>query len=151
MDGNHLHEPASLRLESNPQASGAARRFLRERLARSNLDGVGDTIELLTSELVTNVVQHVGSPMTVRVLRNASSVRVEVDDESTVTPTLTPPGALSQYGRGMWLVDRLAAQWGTRTRDGGKTVWFTVETRVDDPPGDPRASSSEVASDQLLA
>jgi anti-sigma regulatory factor (Ser/Thr protein kinase) len=133
MDRDHLHEPASLRLESNPQASGAARRFVRERLARSNLDGVGDTIELLTSELVTNVVQHVGSPMIVRVVRNGSNMRVEVDDESTVTPTLTPPGALTKSGRGMLLVDTLAAQWGTRTRDrGGKTVWFAVETRVED-------------------
>jgi anti-sigma regulatory factor (Ser/Thr protein kinase) len=91
------------------------------------LDGLGGLTELLTSELVGNVVRHVGSPMTVRIYHDASTVRVEVDDDSTDLPVLAQRGALSERGRGLALVNALAADWGTRGADHGKTVWFELD------------------------
>ena len=130
MDLDRIGEPLALRLPSTVQAPGAARAFVREQLPTTAFDGVGDTVELLTSELVANVVKHVGLPMTVRVVRDATTVRVEVDDDSTDTPTLIHPG-VTECGRGIFFVDALAAQWGTRSRDRGKTVWFVVQTHAE--------------------
>lgn len=120
----------SVRLAPNPAASAAARQFLREQMRTSALDGLGELTELLTSELVTNVVRHVGSPMIVHICHDASMVRVEVNDDSAEPPVLAQPDPFSDHGRGLMLVNALASDWGTRGTDNGKTVWFELDTRT---------------------
>lgn len=119
-----------VRLAPTAAASAAARRFLRKEMQTWALDGLGDLIELLTCELVTNVVRHVGSPMVVRVCHDASTVRVEVDDDSAEPPVLVQPRTFSDHGRGLMLVNALASEWGTRGTDTGKTVWFELDARI---------------------
>jgi hypothetical protein len=58
-------------------------------------DGLGAVTELLTSELVSNVARHVGSPITVRALRRPSRIRVEVDNTSREPPVLLRNPSLS--------------------------------------------------------
>jgi anti-sigma regulatory factor (Ser/Thr protein kinase) len=103
------------------------RDFLRGALQTWSLDGLGEVTELLTDELVSNVVRHVGRPMTVRAIRGPSTVRVEVDDRSTDVPMVQHPGPDAPRGRGLELVDGLADRWGTEPREDGKTVWFEID------------------------
>jgi anti-sigma regulatory factor (Ser/Thr protein kinase) len=103
---------------------------LRAALQTWELDGLGEVTELLTSELVSNVVRHVGSPMTVRALCQPSRIRVEVDDPSPEPPVLEHPEPRDPRGRGILLVDTLADDWGTEMRDDGKTVWFEIDART---------------------
>ena len=107
-----------------------ARQFLRTTLRTWQLDGLGEVTELLTSELVSNVVRHVGSPPTVRACRGRSRIRIEVDDASRELPAVQHPEPLAADGRGMLVVDTLAAEWGTELRDDGKTVWFEIDART---------------------
>ena len=111
------------------EAQAVARTFLRETLQTWALDGVGEVIELLTCELVGNVVRHAGSPMTLHMTRDASTIRVEVDDESRHPPVLTKRGPLARGGRGLVLIDALATNWGSDMRDDGKSVWFVLDTK----------------------
>jgi len=120
----------SVRLAPTAAASASARRFLRKQMRTRALDGLGELTELLTSELVTNVVRHVGSPMVVRVSYDASTIRVEVDDDSAEPPVLAQPGPFSDRGRGLTLVNAFASEWGTRGTDNGKTVWFELDART---------------------
>jgi anti-sigma regulatory factor (Ser/Thr protein kinase) len=120
----------SVRLAPTAGASDTARRFLRGQMRTWALDGLGGVTELLTSELVTNVVQHVGSPMTVRISCDASIVRVEVDDDSAEPPVLTHADPSSEHGRGLMLVNALASDWGTVGTANGKTVWFELDTHT---------------------
>jgi Histidine kinase-like ATPase domain len=106
----------------------AVRAFLRAALGTWELDGFGNVAELLTDELVSNVVRHVNTPMTVRALRQPTWIRVEVDDPSPTPPVLQHPGAFDDHGRGLLLVDGLANRWGTTVRADGKTVWFEIDT-----------------------
>ena len=85
---------------------------------------------LLTSELVTNVVVHTDSVgIDVRAHCDGARLRVCVDDD-TMTPlnpvrrsgTEPPAGC----GRGLWLVEALAARWGCQALPDGKRVWFEV-------------------------
>jgi anti-sigma regulatory factor (Ser/Thr protein kinase) len=110
-------------------APTTARAFLRAALGTWQLDGFGEVTELLTSELVTNVVRHVGTPMTLRARfdTSASRIRVEVDDPSTDPPVLEHPEPNENHGRGMLFIDTLADAWGTDIRAGGKTVWFELD------------------------
>src|SRR5579885_2195694 len=71
----------------------------------------GGLVELLTCELVSNVVRHVGQPMTVRAVFG-HSVRVEVDDPSTDVPVLAVPATSPDGGYGLRLIDALSSDWG---------------------------------------
>jgi hypothetical protein len=105
----------------------SVRGFLRAALHTWELDGFGKVTELLSDELVSNVVRHVGSPMTVRALLQPFSIRIEVDDSSAEMPVLQHPDILEDHGRGVLLIDSLATQWGSEPRANGKTVWFEID------------------------
>ena len=131
-------EPLELQLPANSAAARCARVFVRNSLV-APFDCVGAVAELLATELVTNVVCHTGSDVTVRVRPGSRCLRVEVDDASTHPPVLRPRDPLEPSGNGMRLVADLATRWGTQLRDDGKTVWFelAVSRRA------PAVSSSE--------
>jgi hypothetical protein len=107
-----------------------ARAFLRTALQTWKLDGLGDVTELLADELVSNVVRHVGGPMTLRAIFDDVSVRVEVDDPSLQLPRVRYPEPFESRGRGMMMVAALATDWGTEIRGSGKTVWFEIDART---------------------
>ena len=120
-------EHHEIALSPSLDAPRTAREFLRETLATQRMDGFGELSELLTTELVANVVDHVGSPMTLRVYAVEGALRVEVDDAGTDAPAVQPRNALTPRGNGMLLVDGLANRWGVEARAAGKTVWFELD------------------------
>ena len=103
---------------------------MRAALQTWRLDGFGEVTELLTAELVSNVVRHVDAPMTVRAICDQDSIRVEVDDPSTVAPVRRALARFDQSGRGLLLVENLSDRWGTDVRPDGKTVWFEVDVQT---------------------
>ena len=114
--------------EATVETPAAVRRFLRQTLQTWELDGFGEVTELLTSELVTNVVLHVGEPMTVRAVRERPDFfRIEVTDPSSAAPEMQHAGPSDVKGRGLAIVDSLADEWGTWFGNDGKTVWFTID------------------------
>jgi anti-sigma regulatory factor (Ser/Thr protein kinase) len=111
-------------MESSP---ASARAFLRAALQTWKLDGFGEITELLTDELVSNVVRHVDAPMTVRAICWPQRIRVEVEDPSPEPPRLIHPDDDTARGRGILLVDALSTDWGADVSDTGKTVWFEID------------------------
>ena len=105
-----------------------ARRFVRERLDDSGCDV--DTAVLLASEVVTNAVLHGRSDVRVAVRDMGDTARIEVSDGSARSPRLNRFHVESATGRGLRLVEQLAARWGVApagSGDGdGKVVWFEV-------------------------
>jgi hypothetical protein len=120
-------ETVETQLPSSVNSPQLARAFLRSALQTWRLDGFGDVTELLVTELVANVVTHVGAPMTLRVHRTPSTMRVELDDASAQVPEVHHPGTADEHGRGVLLVDQLANAWGVDARLDGKTVWFELD------------------------
>jgi anti-sigma regulatory factor (Ser/Thr protein kinase) len=113
-------------------------RAAREQLARL-IAGWGDedarhAVSLLLSEVVTNAVLHARSSMTVHVEDEGDRLRVQVDDQSPVAPVRREAGTDRPGGRGLRLLDALAAEWGVLTGSTGKSVWFEVRA-VGDAPG----------------
>jgi anti-sigma regulatory factor (Ser/Thr protein kinase) len=119
-------ESVETQLPNSTSSPQLARAFLRSALQTWKLDGFGEVTELLVSELVANVVTHVAAPMTLRVARGPSTIRVEIDDPSTEIPVVRHPGAAEEHGRGVLLVDQLSDSWGVEPRANGKTVWFEL-------------------------
>jgi anti-sigma regulatory factor (Ser/Thr protein kinase) len=88
---------------------------------------------LLLSELVTNSVRHSasglpGRTVTVTVLSGGDVTRVQVTDMSgTTVPALRHPvSGMAGGGRGLHLVDALAARWGFEQDGGHTTSWFEL-------------------------
>jgi anti-sigma regulatory factor (Ser/Thr protein kinase) len=119
-------------------ASRLSREFVREMLALWNADDLTEVAELLTAELVTNVVCHAVTSADVALLWDEPTLRVEIRDGSAILPAITDLPK-DEHGRGLHIVSALARQWGTRRLGEGKTVWFTV-TRQDGPSDQPSGS-----------
>jgi anti-sigma regulatory factor (Ser/Thr protein kinase) len=116
----------SIDLASDPGAARTARRFVGEALRAWRFADTDQVAELLTDELVANVVSHVGSSMQVRASRGARSVRIEVEDTSTTPPVLRHPDKFDEHGRGILFIETLAADWGVDVHERGKTIWFEL-------------------------
>jgi len=119
-----------LRLPADHRSPVVARAFVRDALA-GGLDGTHDEVLLLTTEVLTNAVIHAGTDLDLSVAVDGSEVTVSVRDRlggPFDAPKVRNPDELSEHGRGLLLVDRLASSWGTTHDIGGKTVWFRIET-----------------------
>ncbi len=113
-----------LRLAPGATSVRAARAFVRDHLAGADPDLI-EAATLLTSELVTNAVLHTGSAVELRLLVG-DVVRVEVHDDSDQLPASRNPDLQSTTGRGLGLIEMLAANCGIDVTPPGKTVWFDL-------------------------
>ena len=114
----------------DPAAVAEARRFLRSTLHEWGTDEeAADTAVLCLSELVTNAVIHSYAGCVVHVLLEDGVLTTTVRDRGSTSDAasvdqLADP--LQVHGRGLQLVDALAARWGYQLETGGTTVWFAV-------------------------
>lgn len=87
-------------------------------------------VQLCVSELLGNVIRHVGegTPVRVRLSRVAQGrTRVEVTDpDPRALPVLLSTTGDDEYGRGLVLLDAVALRWGVEQGSASKTVWCEV-------------------------
>ena len=117
---------ASIELPAEITSGRRARLFLAERLSEWRLESLLDTAMLLTTELVTNAVIHAHSAVNVTIRRSIDSLRVEVADSGGGALQMRAPSMESTNGRGLQLMEALAAAWGTSAFEAGKLVWFEL-------------------------
>jgi anti-sigma regulatory factor (Ser/Thr protein kinase) len=110
-----------------PESVTAARRFATGVLRQLSPE-VTATVELLVSELATNCIRHTDSAFDLTIIQAGREIRVEATDyDDAGKPTMRSPKPADPSGRGLRIVDALAAAWGVEHRSAhGKTVWFTV-------------------------
>lgn len=104
-----------------------ARGFVRQVLGASH-PGT-ERVTLLTSELVTNSVNHsdsrLGGTITVSVRANADRIRVEVSDDGGPTvPTMRRDDDLAEAGRGLRLVEAYSLMWDYYPDGTRMVTWF---------------------------
>ena len=117
-----------LQLPHTADSVRRARRTIAAFLDPSDVpESVVDDVLLLVSELVTNAVVHAASPAVVRLDADIERIKVAVADlDGDKAPSVKEPDPLSSSGRGVLLVDRLAARWGVEPQCKGKVVWFEL-------------------------
>ncbi|QHF94718.1 PAS domain S-box protein [Streptomyces sp. NHF165] len=114
---------------ADPDSLQAARLALRAALHRWSLEELGDTAELLASELATNALLHTDgdATLTARPVHNGGrALRVAVTDTSPVSPQRRAATEQSTTGRGLVLIEELATDWGVEPRGTGKSVWCEI-------------------------
>ncbi|MGP4044151.1 ATP-binding protein [Streptomyces sp. 2A115] len=118
-----MKAPPALELDllALPKAVPDLRRTVRRHLGAPCAD-----VQLCVTELVGNVVRHVGegTPVRVRVARAGGRIRVEVaDPDPRALPVLLRATAEDESGRGLALLDAVTLRWGVEQGVAGKTVW----------------------------
>ncbi|MGV9881915.1 ATP-binding protein [Streptomyces sp. NPDC003006] len=123
---------------------------------------LADTARTLVSEVVTNAVMHTKSPTIgmEAVVMAGGGVRVSVYDDCPTEPlaALDVSRDDREHGRGLFLVQALAHDWGTAPlgppclKPGGKNVWFELRQRQDpeDPHGYERTEVGMCSSATIL-
>lgn len=92
-----------------------------------------DTAAVLVSELVTNAVRHGGGAVEFTVEAHDGRVLLCVADGSSVVPRRRDPDDTG--GRGLAVIEALAARWGVRDHQGGKQVWIELDPHPGPPVG----------------
>jgi anti-sigma regulatory factor (Ser/Thr protein kinase) len=117
---------------SIPESVRIARLHVRAALGFHGLGEYADDAEIITSELVTNAVQHVRDDgtgtivVTIARVLNPAAVTVVVSDSSSQGPIRRDTSADSDHGRGLQIVEALSAHWGWRQEDSGKAVFAVL-------------------------
>ena len=105
-------------LPSIPESVPIARFRIRAALSFHRLGEYAEDAEAITSELVTNAIQHACGDGTETVgvtlvrIRNPEAVTVVVTDSSPQGPVKRESSDRSEQGRGLLIVDELSVRWG---------------------------------------
>lgn len=88
------------------------RRLVAARLRLCGLPELVEPMKLLTSELVTNALEHGDGPVSLLLSCSGETVRLTVDDGSRESPRLGAPELDAESGRGLWIVESIASEYG---------------------------------------
>lgn len=144
-DGCMTRKPWELPFLAEPEEVAALRRIMRLHLRLWGLSDVSDAAEICVSELVSNVIRHVGAgtPSTLVVEMNGTRLRVALrDPETRALPTLLSAGPNDESGRGLAMLDSVSERWGVILGAESKLVWCDLATGL-------RSSSDHVDGPQV--
>jgi anti-sigma regulatory factor (Ser/Thr protein kinase) len=118
------------RIDLAPTAASvpAARHLVLELLRAWNLPHDAEDAALLVTELVSNVMDHVGGEanLTLELETSDDWLRIAVVDGSAIRPVVQELSGDRPRGRGMRMVQVIADRWGAEDHLGGKRVWFEL-------------------------
>jgi anti-sigma regulatory factor (Ser/Thr protein kinase) len=123
------HLEIAQHLPLDPEAPTLARRAV-DCLEGRTPEGIRDRARLVISELVTNSFKHAGlreaDRIEIRVMLLQERVRIEVTDHGPgFEPHVKLPSSEAAFGRGLFVVDRVADRWGTQGNEG--RVWAELD------------------------
>jgi anti-sigma regulatory factor (Ser/Thr protein kinase) len=126
----------SLTIPGRPEQVGLARAFVARTLDTNQVGADADTATLLTSEIVTNAIQHTksgvdGGTVTIVVIGISRGVLVEIIDDGSAGTPVVKGDLYAAEGHGLFLVQHLASQWGYLRDPAGTTVWFHLPATYD--------------------
>jgi anti-sigma regulatory factor (Ser/Thr protein kinase) len=118
----------SAQLPRDRSCAAVARRLLEGNARQELGDEAGETATLIASELVTNAFLHGQGSIMLSVRRTDDVLRIEVRDEGRPDRIeVVPAEQHGDGGRGLWIVEQLASDWGAT--EGTGQVW--AEIRLD--------------------
>ena len=119
---------ASIDLPPTVESVPTARHLVLELLRVWDAPHDREDAALLVTELVSNVVDHVGGEANLTLELGISDdwLRIAIVDGSSVRPVVQELSMERPRGRGMRMVQAIADRWGADDHGGGKRVWFEL-------------------------
>jgi anti-anti-sigma regulatory factor/anti-sigma regulatory factor (Ser/Thr protein kinase) len=127
-------QPTPRRLRQHLRAGVDAPRQARELIARIGFTWrlpteAQQVAQVIATELVSNAVLHARTPIDFSLLLRERYLHVAVQDADPALPRRHISSEHDDHGRGLQVVDGLAASWGCVPTVDGKVVWATVRVR----------------------
>jgi anti-sigma regulatory factor (Ser/Thr protein kinase) len=119
-------------LPSVSESVRMARFHVRAALGFHKLGEYADDAVMITSELVTNAIQHVGEDpqetigVTLARVWDRVALGIIVTDSSSEGPVIHETSSTSERGRGLQMVEALSDHWGWHPELGGKAVCAVI-------------------------
>lgn len=117
-------------LPCDPRTVGGVRAMLRRLASAWAFSAVVDTVELVASELVTNVLVHSQDHAWFSLALDAGAIRLTTVDTSSQKPEPRIAGPDDESGRGLAIVQALCFRFGIEQLEGGKRVWAEIARPV---------------------
>jgi anti-sigma regulatory factor (Ser/Thr protein kinase) len=94
------------------------------------LSELAEDAQTVVRELVKNALQHAGGADSyeLELVRKPYGVRLYLADGSAIRPVVAELNSDAPSGRGMRIVEKIAAGWGSDDHHGGKRVWVDLTT-----------------------
>jgi hypothetical protein len=119
-------------LIAEPTAAAEARRQVQAAICAWDAPVDRSVAILLTSELVTNALQHeVGDTVLLVISCGGDEFCVHVHDTSRTAPIPAESPVDAETGRGLLLTTKLSTEWGYYWTPAGKAVYFTLSFEAD--------------------
>jgi anti-sigma regulatory factor (Ser/Thr protein kinase) len=116
----------TLVVQRTADAVRAARHQIRVLVSPHVADkGVLDDVELMASEALTNAFLHGTGDITASITRASGLLHVEVRDGGPGSGPAVSSGRVN-HGRGLGLIEALAAEWGLKLDLFATVLWFEV-------------------------
>jgi len=109
--------------------TGAARQgrnVATEACLRWDLPELVAPASLISSELISNAVDHAGTMIQLKLSLGGTFLFIAVRDGSTEEPVLVKPSDTTYRGHGMHIVAATAHSWGSLPTVDGKVVWASL-------------------------
>jgi hypothetical protein len=110
-------------LPCDPRTVAQVRAILRRLAVAWQYESILDAVELVASELVTNVVVHTADHAWLQLMRNDSVIRLATVDGDARKAELKVAGPADEAGRGLVIVHALSSSFGVEYAGHGKRVW----------------------------
>lgn len=119
---------ATIDLPPTPASVPASRHLVLELLRVWAAPHDRQDAALLVTELVSNVVDHVGGEanLTLELELSDQWLRIAVVDGSSIRPVVRELSMERPRGRGMRMIQEISDRWGADDHLGGKRVWFEL-------------------------
>jgi anti-sigma regulatory factor (Ser/Thr protein kinase) len=119
---------ASVDLAPNATSIRVARHVVPELLDAWGAPHDREDAALLVTELVANVVDHVGgdASFALELTLSGSWLRIAAVDGSAIPPVVQEMSADRPRGRGLQMVQAISDRWGYEEHRGGKRVWMDL-------------------------
>ncbi|MGW6303706.1 ATP-binding protein [Streptomyces niveus] len=143
--------PWEVSFTAEPRVVARVRRAMRLHLSLWGLADLEDVAQICVSELVANVINHVGrgTPVTLAVSTDGAHIRIALSDpDARAMPTLLAPTSGAESGRGLMILDAVSDRWGVISRIDSKVVWCELATGLESPkeqPRNPRVAHAEMS------
>jgi anti-sigma regulatory factor (Ser/Thr protein kinase) len=141
-----VEDSAGVRIDASADSIAEARRMVVAQLTSWGLDDLADDARLIVSELLTNAALHAHPPVSMKLTRLSSGVKLEVSDGSTDMPIVQRVGTDVMTGRGWTLIAALSRDWGVLPQPGGKVIWATLQLDQQAPGVHDAPPDSDLAS-----
>ncbi len=124
-DSKFISTLATWQFSPDPASAHHAWVATVELLRKEGIEATDET-QLVVDELAANAIVHAHTEFELSIELWAHGLRIIVRDRSKLKPAIKYPDPLEESGRGLFLLDNVADDWGYHPTDSGKCIWASI-------------------------